>query len=114
MSDKPTPPEVDYLDLFISLFDSKETKPIRLKKQKKRQWPKRGSRRKGTTTSKYKGVCWNKPKQKWRARFSYKGERELIGDFECEMEAAKAVDKRLKEVLPHNQFLKKANFVKQL
>uniref|UniRef100_A0A7S3PF81 AP2/ERF domain-containing protein n=1 Tax=Aplanochytrium stocchinoi TaxID=215587 RepID=A0A7S3PF81_9STRA len=48
-------------------------------------------------SSRYKGVCWNKRKQKWRARFSSKGKREFLGDWDDERKAALAYDKRVRE-----------------
>lgn len=54
-----------------------------------------------TGSSRYKGVCWNKRKNKWRARLSHKGKREFLGDFEDEQKAALAYDERVKQLF-HN------------
>ena len=37
-------------------------------------------------SSKYKGVCFNKKKNKWRARISNNGRREFLGDWDSEVE----------------------------
>eukprot|EP00924_Labyrinthula_sp_SR-Ha-C_P011036 maker-scaffold_33-snap-gene-3.81-mRNA-1 protein AED:0.00 eAED:0.00 QI:62/0/0.5/1/0/0/2/205/293 len=49
-------------------------------------------------SSKYKGVCWNKKKKKWRARISNKGKREFLGDWDTEVKAAMIYDARVKEI----------------
>ena len=45
------------------------------------------------STSKYKGVCWNKQCNKWVASYKYKGKKHYLGLYENELEAAKAYDK---------------------
>ena len=50
------------------------------------------------STSKYKGVSWNKWHKKWAAQFNYKGKVKHIGYFEDEKEAANAYDKYTKDI----------------
>lgn len=56
----------------------------------------------GTTTSKYKGVCWKKNQQRWVGQIKYKGKAIHLGSYrkevinnidEGEIRAAKAYDK---------------------
>ena len=48
-------------------------------------------------TSKYKGVYWHKPRNKWRARIVVNGKPKELGRFEQEEMAAKAYDLAAKE-----------------
>ena len=48
-------------------------------------------------TSKYKGVYWHKPRNKWRARIVVNGKPKELGRFKQEEEAAKAYDLAAKE-----------------
>ena len=50
--------------------------------------------RKGT--SKYTGVCWDKQMNKWRSTIRVNGTSVFLGLFDCELAAAKAYNKRLK------------------
>lgn len=50
----------------------------------------------GNYSSKYKGVCWNKASQKWRARIKIQGKEKLIGYFTCELAASLAYQNELK------------------
>lgn len=47
--------------------------------------------RKGGSSG-YKGVCWNKPAQKWQARIMVGGKSISLGYFDDEVEAARAYD----------------------
>lgn len=49
------------------------------------------------TTSKYKGVCWDKFRNKWRASIKVNNRQCHIGRFNLEEEAAKAYDIKAKE-----------------
>lgn len=40
------------------------------------------------TTSKYKGVCWDKFRQKWRVNIKVNNKQTFLGRFDCENEAA--------------------------
>ena len=44
-------------------------------------------------TSKYKGVCWNREKEKWRAQYKYKRKVNHVGYYTTEEEAAEAYRK---------------------
>lgn len=46
-----------------------------------------------TCSSKFKGVDWNKERQRWRARISYEGGDIHLGRFKTEKEAANAYNK---------------------
>lgn len=47
-------------------------------------------------TSKYKGVCWCKKRNRWRANIRINDKQTYIGQFKDEIEAAKAYDKMAK------------------
>lgn len=49
-------------------------------------------------SSKYRGVCWNKPKKKWHARIQQNGELIHIGYYETEVSAALARDAKALEL----------------
>ncbi len=49
------------------------------------------------TSSKYKGVCWNKDCQKWMAMIKHKGKSITIGYFESELVAGEAYNKKAKK-----------------
>lgn len=53
---------------------------------------------KRTFSSKYRGVYWNRECQAWRARLWHDKKSQHIGNFKSEIEAAKAFDKRAREV----------------
>jgi hypothetical protein len=48
------------------------------------------------TTSKYRGVWYNKKKKRWRAVIGINNTRKVIGNFRDEIDAAKAYDKAAK------------------
>ena len=49
-------------------------------------------------TSKYKGVSFNKPSNKWQARITINGKQKHIGLFKTELEAHQACQSKLKEL----------------
>jgi len=49
-------------------------------------------------TSKYKGVSWHRPNNKWVARIAFKRKRMHIGIFDNQMEAAMAYDDKAIEL----------------
>ena len=55
-----------------------------------------------TGYSKYKGVCWDKPRQKWRAYYMINGKYKFIGNFDDEVEAALAYDDTVRKI--HGNF----------
>jgi len=61
--------------------------------------PKRGS------SSQYKGVSWHKEKKKFRAAIFYNGKNIHLGYFKDEVEAAKAYDKKAKELFGEFAYL---------
>jgi len=48
-------------------------------------------------SSKYKGVAWNKDKNKWRARIHFNGKLIFLGYFKDEIQAAKTYDEAAKK-----------------
>ena len=54
------------------------------------------------SSSKFKGVYWNKSAAKWKAEVAYSGKRFHLGYFEDEEAAARAYDVRAKEL--HGEF----------
>ena len=54
------------------------------------------------STSRYKGVCWNKNLKKWSAATRFNTKTYHLGYFEDEIDAAKAYDKRAVEL--HGEF----------
>ena len=53
-------------------------------------------------SSKYKGVHWCKRSKKWTGQICFNGKGHHLGGFRDEIEAAKAYDKRAKEL--HGEF----------
>lgn len=52
----------------------------------------RNRRKQNGTSSKYKGVYWNKARQKWLVQIRYGGKKHSIGYFNVEEDAARAYD----------------------
>ena len=49
-------------------------------------------------TSGYKGVCWAKQNKKWKARIKHNGKLIHLGYYKDKEEAARAYDKKAKEL----------------
>ena len=50
------------------------------------------SRKQSGRSSLYKGVCWDKRREKWVANIKANGKALYLGSFACELEASKAYD----------------------
>lgn len=50
------------------------------------------------TTSKYRGVSWDKRGKQWESYITYQGHRNFLGYFEKEVDAAQAYNKKSKEL----------------
>lgn len=59
-------------------------------------------------TSKYKGVSYASDRDKWRSSISYQNKRIRIGDYDSEIEAAKAYNQKAIEL--HGVFARINNF----
>lgn len=69
---------------------------VRFATSEQNSWNQRKQR--SQSSSKYKGVHWEKKRKEWRARIKYKGRSIHIGRFETEEEAARAYDAKAKEL----------------
>ena len=56
-------------------------------------------------TSKYKGVCFQKRENKWKAKIRFNGKGIHIGNFDEEIDAAKAYDKKANELFGEFAYL---------
>ena len=56
-------------------------------------------------SSKYKGVCWSKRDNRWRVQIQCDKRNIYIGIFKDEIEAAKAYDKKAKELFGEFAYL---------
>ena len=58
----------------------------------------RNQRPQANCSSKYKGVCWHKNQKKWLARVHSNGVTYHLGSFKSQIAAAKAYDKKAKQL----------------
>ncbi len=54
------------------------------------------------STSKYMGVCWYAKSKKWRAQIRKNNQKNYLGSYDCEIDAAKAYDQAAREI--HGEF----------
>ncbi len=62
------------------------------------------------TSSKYKGISWKKRDRKWEARIGFNYKTIFLGCYDNEIEAAKAYDKKAKELFGEFAYL---NFIER-
>lgn len=62
----------------------------------------RNTRPLANSTSRFKGVCWDKSRSKWRAQIKIDGKHRNLGQFENEEDAARAYDTAAREL--HGEF----------
>ena len=61
--------------------------------------------RENGSTSEHKGVCWDNTKKRWLAQIGKQNKNYYIGVFKDEKQAAKAYDKRAKELFGEFAYL---------
>jgi hypothetical protein len=83
--------QVDHIN--HDLLDNRREN-LRLVSQQQNQWNMRTS----TGRSKYKGVIWNKQKNRWMGLITLDGKTKYLGLFHDEWEAAQAYNKAAKEL----------------
>jgi len=71
----------------------------------------RNTRRTAKSSSKYKGVCWNKRNRKWAAAIRFENKTYYLGYFDNELDAAKTYDEAARRL--HGAFAS-LNFPDQL
>jgi hypothetical protein len=83
--------EIDHIDTnkYNCRLDNLQylTKPMNGSKQSKKG-----------KTSMYYGVCWNKSRKKWQAKYNLNGKSKHIGYYQTEEEAGRARDKVVREL----------------
>lgn len=66
--------------------------------------------RKRHANSRYRGVRWRNDRQRWAVYIGAKGEKHFVGEFEKEVDAAKAYDKAAKKLLGARAAARRLNF----
>lgn len=95
------PKELDHIN---GIRNDNRIENLREVNRNQNQWN-RKKNKKGT--SKYKGVYWNKELKKWRVEIQYYGTPIYLGDFDSEIEAAKAYNKKCEELFKEYAHLNK-------
>jgi hypothetical protein len=55
-------------------------------------------RKSRSATSRFRGVCWDSARQKWKVMLTYRDRPFNLGRFDCEIAAAHAYDKKAREL----------------
>lgn len=55
------------------------------------------------STSRYRGVCWDRARGKWVAAYTLKGKFHYLGRFDSELEAARKAEAARQVVMPYAQ-----------
>lgn len=97
--------EVDHIDGDI--FNNKADN-FRMASSQQQKF---NSKKRTGVSSQFKGVGWDKRKQKWRARIVIESKEKFIGYYTDEVEAAIAYDNRARQV--HGEFFKSCKMLEQ-
>ena len=85
----------DQLDHINGIRDDNRIENLRECNNSENQCNRKSAR---DSSSRYKGVSWYPNYGKWLANFAVGGKKKFIGYYDCEIEAAKAYDKKVKEL----------------